>query len=58
MTFRPLLDGVVIRRVEDKDKAEGGIIIPDIVKEKPQEGVEPGARTESGKLQTLESRWS
>jgi chaperonin GroES len=54
MTFRPLHDRVVIRRVEGEDKTKGGIIIPDNAKEKPQEGeviaVGPGARDESGKL--------
>ena len=58
MNIRPLLDGVVIRRVEDEDKARGGII-PDIVEEKPQEGEIVGfrsrARNESGKLQPLET---
>jgi len=58
MKFRPLHDRVVIRRVEGEDKTKGGIIIPDTVKEKPQEGevvaVGPGARDESGKLQPLE----
>jgi chaperonin GroES len=54
MKFRPLHDRVVIRRMEGEDKTKGGIIIPDTVKEKPQEGevmaVGPGARDESGKL--------
>jgi chaperonin GroES len=54
MKFRPLHDRVVIRRIEGEDKTKGGIIIPDAVKEKPQEGeilaVGPGARDESGKL--------
>jgi chaperonin GroES len=54
MTFRPLHDRVVIRRIEGEDKTKGGIIIPDNAKEKPQEGeviaVGPGARDESGKL--------
>jgi chaperonin GroES len=58
MKFRPLHDRVVIRRIEGEDKTKGGIIIPDIVKEKPQEGeviaVGPGARDESGKLVPLE----
>src|SRR5580658_5411040 len=58
MKFRPLHDRVVIRRLEGEDKTKGGIIIPDTVKEKPQEGevvaVGPGARDESGKLQPLE----
>jgi chaperonin GroES len=58
MKFRPLHDRVVIRRIEGEDKTKGGIIIPDTVKEKPQEGeviaVGPGARDESGKLIALE----
>jgi chaperonin GroES len=58
MKFRPLHDRVVIRRIEGEDKTKGGIIIPDTVKEKPQEGevvaVGPGARDESGKLTPVE----
>ena len=58
MKFRPLHDRVVIRRIESEDKTKGGILIPDTVKEKPQEGeviaVGPGARDESGKLIALE----
>ena len=38
MKFRPLHDRVVLRRIEGDDKTKGGIIIPDTVKEKPQEG--------------------
>jgi chaperonin GroES len=58
MKFRPLHDRVVIRRIEGEDKTKGGILIPDTVKEKPQEGeviaVGPGARDESGKLIAIE----
>jgi chaperonin GroES len=58
MSFRPLHDRVVLRRVEGEEKTKGGIIIPDTAKEKPQEGevvaVGPGARDESGKLQALD----
>ncbi len=54
MKFRPLHDRVVVRRIEAEAKTKGGIIIPDTVKEKPQEGevvaVGPGARDENGKL--------
>ena len=54
MKFRPLHDRVVIKRVEAEAKSAGGIIIPDTVKEKPQQGevvaVGPGGRDESGKL--------
>ena len=57
MTFRPLHDRVVVRRIDAEEKTAGGIIIPDTAKEKPQEGeviaVGPGARDEDGKLQPL-----
>ncbi len=52
MTFRPLGDRVVIRRVDEEARTKGGIIIPDSAKEKPQEGeviaVGPGARDDEG----------
>jgi len=35
----PLHDRVLVRRLEGKETAKGGIIIPDTAKEKPQEGV-------------------
>src|SRR5881398_2926681 len=58
MKFRPLHDRVVLRRIEGEEKTKGGIIIPDTVKEKPQEGevvaVGPGARDEAGKINALE----
>ena len=38
MAFRPLHDRVVVKRLEGEEKTKGGIIIPDTVKEKPQEG--------------------
>ena len=38
MKVRPLHDRLVIRRIEEKETAKGGIIIPDTAKEKPQEG--------------------
>ena len=34
----PLHDRVLVRRLEEKETAIGGIIIPDTAKEKPQEG--------------------
>ena len=58
MSFRPLHDRVVVRRLEGEEKTKGGIIIPDTAKEKPSEGVieavGPGARDESGKIVTLD----
>ena len=58
MSFRPLHDRVVVKRIEAEQKTAGGIIIPDTAKEKPQEGeviaVGPGARDEAGKLVPLD----
>ena len=58
MKFRPLQDRVVIRRLDQEAKSAGGIIIPDTVQEKPQEGevvaVGPGARGEDGTLHPLD----
>jgi chaperonin GroES len=52
MTFTPLHDRVLVRRVEAEEKTAGGIIIPDTAKEKPQEGevvsVGKGAKSEDG----------
>ena len=39
MTVRPLHDRLLVKRIEEKETAKGGIIIPDSAKEKPQEGV-------------------
>jgi chaperonin GroES len=58
MSFRPLHDRILVRRVESEEKTKGGIIIPDTAKEKPQEGeviaVGPGARNEAGQVLALD----
>ena len=58
MSFRPLHDRVLVRRVEAEEKTTGGIIIPDTAKEKPQEGevvsVGSGARAENGTVTPLD----
>ncbi|MEA3037447.1 MAG: chaperonin GroES [Sphingomonadales bacterium] len=58
MTFRPLHDRVLLRRIEAPEKTAGGIIIPDTAKEKPQEGeivsVGPGTRSEDGTITPLD----
>ena len=58
MSFRPLHDRVVVRRVESNEKTAGGIIIPDTAKEKPSEGeivaVGPGGRAEDGSIAPLD----
>ncbi|HXN49861.1 MAG TPA: co-chaperone GroES [Bryobacteraceae bacterium] len=54
MNIRPLYDRIVVRRLEEKETIQGGIIIPDSAKEKPQEGeviaVGQGKRLDSGKV--------
>jgi chaperonin GroES len=35
---RPLHDRLLVRRLEEKETARGGIIIPDTAREKPMEG--------------------
>ena len=58
MTFRPLHDRVLVRRIEAEAKTAGGIIIPDTAKEKPQEGevisVGSGTRAEDGTVTPLD----
>lgn len=58
VTFRPLHDRVLVRRVEGETKTSGGIIIPDTAKEKPTEGeviaIGSGTRDETGKLSPLD----
>ena len=52
MSFRPLHDRVLVRRIEEDEKTAGGIIIPDTAKEKPQQGevvaAGEGTRDDSG----------
>jgi chaperonin GroES len=38
MKVRPLHDRLLVRRIEEKETARGGIIIPDTAREKPMEG--------------------
>ena len=58
MNLRPLYDRIVVRRVEQKEQVQGGIIIPDSAKEKPQEGevvaVGKGKRLEDGSVVPLD----
>jgi chaperonin GroES len=58
MTFRPLHDRVLVRRIEAATKTPGGIIIPDTAQEKPQEGEVVstgfGARGEDGSIVPLD----
>jgi chaperonin GroES len=58
MKFRPLHDRILVERVESEEITEGGIIVPDSAREKPQQGkviaVGQGKRLEDGKLIPLE----
>ena len=58
MSFRPLHDRVLVRRVEAEEKTAGGIIIPDSAKEKPSEGevvaVGNGSKSEDGTVTPLD----
>ena len=58
MNFRPLHDRILIKRIEEKETAKGGIIIPDSAKEKPQEGeviaLGNGKKTDDGKIIPLD----
>ena len=58
LKFRPLHDRVVVRRIEAEAKTKGGIIIPDTVKEKPQEGevvaAGSGTKAEDGTITPLD----
>ena len=58
MKIRPLYDRVVVKRIEEEETVQGGIIIPDSAKEKPQEGevlaVGQGKRLDDGKLAPLD----
>lgn len=57
MALRPLHDNVVVRRIEPEEEQQGGIIIPDTAKEKPQEGevlaVGPGRLQDDGTRRAL-----
>ena len=58
MKVRPLHDRLLVRRLEEKEAARGGIIIPDTAKEKPMEGkvlaVGNGRVLENGKKLPLD----
>jgi len=58
MKVKPLLDRVLIKRVEPEEKVKGGIIIPDTAKEKPMEGkviaVGSGRLDDNGKRVAME----
>lgn len=58
MQIRPLYDRLVVRRIEQTESMQNGIIIPDTAKEKPQEAevmaVGRGKRLEDGTVVSLD----
>jgi chaperonin GroES len=54
MKIRPLHDRVIVKRLDNERKTSSGIVIPDNVAEKPDQGevvaVGPGKRDDNGKL--------
>ncbi len=57
MSFKPLHDRVLVKRVESEEKTAGGIILPDSAQEKPMEGeiiaVGTGTVLENGSVRDL-----
>ena len=58
MNIRPLYDRLMVKRIEETERMQGSLHIPDSAKEKPQEGevlaVGKGKRLEDGKLVPLD----
>ena len=58
MKIRPLHDRILVKRVEEENKTNGGLIIPDTAKEKPLEAqviaVGNGKVLEDGSLRKLD----
>lgn len=58
MAIQPLGDRVLVKLLEMEEKTKGGIILPDVAKEKPQEGkvmaVGKGRLLENGSLRPLD----
>jgi chaperonin GroES len=56
--IKPLSDRIVVKTKSAEEVSQGGIILPDTAKEKPQEGevvaVGPGKLLDSGKLVPIE----
>jgi chaperonin GroES len=56
-TLRPLDDRVVIEVLSAEEKTSGGILLPDMAKQKPQQGkivaVGPGRQLDSGERAAL-----
>ncbi len=58
MNIRPLYDRLMVKRIEETERMQAGLHIPDSAKEKPQEGevvaAGKGKQLEDGKLVALD----
>ena len=58
MGLRPLHDRILVQRLEEEEEVQGGIIIPDTAKEKPQQAkvlaAGPGRVADDGKVQAMD----
>ena len=57
MKFRPLGDRVLVRRTDEEQTTEGGIVLPGSAAEKPSEGevlaVGPGTTLDNGEVKAV-----
>ena len=57
MKFRPLADRVLVKRTDDAQTSEGGIVLPGSAAEKPSQGevvaVGPGKTSDNGDVQPI-----
>jgi chaperonin GroES len=58
MSLRPLHDRILVQRLDEEEEVQGGIIIPDTAKEKPQQAkvlaAGPGRVADDGKVQAMD----
>jgi chaperonin GroES len=58
MSLRPLHDRILVQRLDEEEEVQGGIIIPDTAKEKPQQAkvlaAGPGRVSDDGKVQAMD----
>ena len=57
MKFRPLADRVLVKRTDEEQASEGGIVLPGSAAEKPSQGevvaVGPGKTSDNGDVQPI-----
>ena len=58
MNIKPLADRIIVKPLDAEEKTKGGIVLPDVAKEKPHEGkvvaVGKGKVLDNGTVQALE----